>query len=106
MRLDIVGETVNEIETAETIKSIFEKTGYLIDTHTSVAVKGAEKSGIKDMVIALSTAHPVKFKDSIEPIIGKKIEIPEKLKETMSKEKNAILIENDIEQLKQILREY
>lgn len=104
MRLDIIGETVDESETADTIKSVFEKTGYLIDTHTAVAVRGAEKSGIKDLIISLSTAHPVKFKDSIEPIIGKIIEIPEKLKETMSKEKKAILIENDIEELRGVLR--
>ncbi|MBU4348369.1 threonine synthase [Patescibacteria group bacterium] len=104
MRLDIIGETVDEAETAETIKSIFEKTGYLIDTHTAVAMRGAEKSGIKNPIIVLSTAHPVKFKDSIEPIIGKEIEIPEKLKETIAKEKKSILIENDIEELKKLLK--
>jgi threonine synthase len=105
MRLDIIGETVTETETADIIKSVFKNTGYLIDTHTAVAVKGAEKSRIKNPIIALSTAHPVKFKDSIEPIIGEKVEIPEKLKETMKKQKNFILIENDIEELKKVLKE-
>ncbi|MCL5017124.1 MAG: threonine synthase [Patescibacteria group bacterium] len=104
MAKDIVGISVNEEETAETIKLVYKENGYLLDTHSSVAVKAAQESGIKDAIISLSTAHPVKFKDAIEPMIGKKIGIPEKLKETMSKEKKAILIENDIEELKDVLR--
>lgn len=104
MAKDILGISVSEEETAETIKSVYKESGYLLDTHSAVGVRAAQESGIKDPIISLSTAHPVKFKDSIEPIIGKTIEIPEKLKETMSKEKKAILIENDIEELKKILR--
>ena len=104
MAKDIIGISVSEEETAETIKFVYKESGYLLDTHSAVAVKAALESGIGDLIISLSTAHPVKFKDAIEPMIGKKIEIPEKLKETMGKEKKAILIENDIGQLKKILR--
>ncbi|MEK7478556.1 MAG: threonine synthase [Patescibacteria group bacterium] len=104
MAKDIVGISVNEEETIETIGSVYKENGYLLDTHSAVSVRAALESGIKDPIISLSTAHPVKFKDSIEPIIGKTIEIPEKLKETMSKKKVSILIENNIEELKEILR--
>jgi len=103
MAKDILGISVNEEETAETIGSVYKETGYLLDTHSAVAVRAAQESGIGDPIISLSTAHPVKFKDAIEPMIGKKIEIPEKLKETMSKEKKAILIENNIEELRTYL---
>lgn len=104
MAKDILGISVSEEETAETIKSVYKEFGYLLDTHSAVAVKAAKESGIRNPIISLSTAHPVKFKDAIEPMISKKIEIPEKLKETMAKEKKSILIENDIEELKGILR--
>lgn len=112
MANDILGISVSEEETAETIKSVYKEKGYLLDTHSAVAVKAALvlsgveglESGIESPIISLSTAHPVKFKDAIEPLIGKKIEIPEKLKETMSKEKRAILIENNIEELREVLR--
>ena len=106
MANDIIGISVSEEETAQTIKSVYSDAGYLLDTHSAVAVKAAKESGSKDPIISLSTAHPVKFNDVIEPIIGKKIEIPEKLKEIINKEKKSILIENDLEALKQILREY
>jgi len=105
MAKDILGISVNEEETAQTINSVYKETGYLLDTHSAVAVRAANESGIDGNIISLSTAHPVKFKDAIEPIIGKKIEIPEKLKETINKEKKSVLIENDLEALKQILRE-
>ena len=112
MAKDIIGISVSEEETTETIKSVYERSGYLLDTHSAVAVKAAlvlseaegQESGIGDHIISLSTAHPVKFKDAIEPMIGKKIEIPEKLKETMSKEKRSVVIENNIEELKELLR--
>jgi len=104
MAKDILGISVSEEETTETIKLVYKENGYLLDTHSAVAVKAALESGIKDSIISLSTAYPVKFKDAIEPMIGKKIEIPEKLKETMGKEKKAILIENNIEELKNVLR--
>ena len=104
MAKDILGISVSEEETIETIESVYKESGYLLDTHSAVAVRAAQESGIENPIISLSTAHPVKFKDAIEPIIGKKIEIPEKLKETIDKEKKSILIENDIEQLRDILR--
>lgn len=103
MKEDIMGIRVTEKETTETIKSVYNETGYLLDPHSAVAIKAASESGLIGPLVALSTAHPVKFKDSIEPIIGQPVPIPEKLKETMAKEKQAILIENDIEKLKRVL---
>jgi len=104
MNKDILGISVSEEETAQTIKSVYEECGYLLDTHSAVSVRAAKESGLENPIISLSTAHPVKFKDVIEPIIGKKIEIPEKIKEITNKQKNSILIENNIEELKNVLR--
>ncbi|MDO8443334.1 MAG: hypothetical protein Q7S81_03745, partial [bacterium] len=126
MARDILGISVSEEETTETIKSVYKESGYLLDTHSAVAVKAAlvllarpksceggsgvegQESGIGDTIISLSTAHPVKFKDAIEPMIGKKIDPPvggsEKLKEIMGKEKKSILIENSFEELKKLLK--
>ena len=58
-----------EEDTAKTIKSIFDKYGYLIDTHTAVAVKCAEeyvaKTGDDKKMIVASTASPYKFASSV-----------------------------------------
>ena len=104
MAKDIIGISVSEEETAETIKSVYKESGYLLDTHSAVAVRAAQESGIGDPIISLSTAHPVKFKDCIEPMIGKAIEIPERLRGTMAKEKRSIIIKNSLEELRAVLR--
>lgn len=62
---DFCGYCANEEETAETIKSCFEGTGNLIDTHTAVALYCADKyraeSGDTKPMVVASTASPYKF---------------------------------------------
>ncbi|RGX57044.1 threonine synthase [Anaerotruncus sp. AF02-27] len=62
-------------QTAETIASVYEKTHYLCDTHTAVAVKVyqdyAAKTGDTTPTVIASTASPFKFAGSVLPAIGK-----------------------------------
>ena len=51
----------------------------------------------------LETAHPVKFYDVVEPVIGEVIPIPELLKPLMEKDKKSILMEADFHQLSEFL---
>ena len=60
-----VGYFASEAETAATLKKFYETSGYLADTHTSVALNCAEKyiaetNDTKKMIVA-STASPYKF---------------------------------------------
>lgn len=60
-----IGGFCTEEETSKTIREIFEKYGYLIDTHTAVGVKCAReyaaKTGDTRPIITASTASPYKF---------------------------------------------
>ena len=73
---DFYGNYATEKETAEVIKDIYEKTGYIIDTHTAVAAVVSRKY-LKDtndtnkLVIA-STASPFKFTRSVMNAIDSK----------------------------------
>ena len=71
---DFYGNYASEQETADTIKSIYENTGYVIDTHTAVAAavyrKYREGGDTKKAVIA-STASPFKFTRSVMNAIDK-----------------------------------
>lgn len=66
---DFYGNYATEAETAETIKTLYEKTGYLIDTHTAVAAAVYQKyqNETKDTkkTILASTASPYKFTRSV-----------------------------------------
>ena len=62
---DIKGEYATEEETAAAIKDMFEKSGYVLDTHTAVAYAAYEKykaqTGDETPAVIVSTASPYKF---------------------------------------------
>lgn len=73
---DFYGNYATEKETAEVIKDIYEKTGYIIDTHTAVAAVVSRKylrdtNDTNKLVIA-STASPFKFTRSVMNAINSK----------------------------------
>jgi threonine synthase len=58
-------------ETLQTIGDVWNKYGYLMDTHTAVAWKVAENTGIcKNKTVVLSTASPYKFSGSVLRALG------------------------------------
>lgn len=73
---DFVGGYTDETKTAATIKSMYEKEGYIMDTHTAVASgvykDYAEKSGDKTPTVIASTASPYKFTRSVMNAIDSK----------------------------------
>ncbi|MCH5265549.1 MAG: threonine synthase [Lachnospiraceae bacterium] len=68
------GGFATEEETAQTIRRVYEKTGYIMDTHTAVAScvyeKKAADTGVKTVIA--STASPYKFTRSVMDAIDKK----------------------------------
>lgn len=74
---DFYGNYTSEEETAEEIRNLYEKTGYVIDTHTAVATGVYHKylKDTKDMdtkTVIASTASPFKFTRSVMDAIDKK----------------------------------
>lgn len=73
---DFYGNYASEQETAETIKKLYDKTGYVIDTHTAVAAAVLHKyqEATKDTtkVVVASTASPFKFTRSVMNAIDAK----------------------------------
>ena len=73
---DFYGNYASEAETAEVIKALYEKTGYVIDTHTAVAAsvyqKYQKESGDTAKTIIASTASPFKFTRSVMNAIDEK----------------------------------
>jgi threonine synthase len=53
--------------------------------------------------IFLETAHPAKFNDTIQDILGKDIEIPERLREALDKPKKCFPLANSFVDLKNYL---
>ena len=107
VKVDISSWSFTDKDTKESIRNIQDEFGYLIDPHTAVGVLGLIKyrneTNSKTKGVVLSTAHPGKFADVIEPIIGNKTALPESLQIAMKKEKNSIKMPKQFSDLKEYL---
>ncbi|MGB3947178.1 MAG: threonine synthase [Bacteroidia bacterium] len=99
--------SINDEETAETIKRIYKKYGYLLEPHGAVAYKGLEtylEQNPNKKGIILETAHPIKFDDVVKKIINNDaIELPESVKHLLELKKKSVLIKPDFNELKAFL---
>ena len=100
--------SISDEETKATLKRVYETTGYLTDPHGAVAFAAIEKYlhiYSLEKGIFLETAHPVKFYDVVEPIIGQKVEVPISIKEILEKEKISVKMKAEYVLLKEYLIE-
>lgn len=100
----ISGATYTDAQIAETIKDTYRSTGYLLDPHGACGYR-ALSEGLQagETGLFLETAHPAKFRDTVEPIVGETIRIPAKLQEFMKGTKQSIEIGKDFKEFKSFL---
>ena len=91
IKADISGEWYDDDSIRKTVKDTYTATGYLLDPHGACGYQ-ALKDNLKsdETGIFLETAHPAKFLETVESIIGEKVEIPEKLQVFMKGEKKSV----------------
>ena len=99
--------SVSDAETKATIKKVFNEYQYLLDPHGAVGYRALEQylsHHRSNNGILIETAHPVKFYDVVEPVIGEAIALPDTVEGQMNRNKNSILIGNDIAELNSFLK--
>ncbi len=77
--------------------------GEVWDPHTACGVRVREKLDRDDAVI-VATAHPAKFPEVVEPLIGREVEIPERMAEWLRQPTHMTEIEPDLEALTREVR--
>jgi threonine synthase len=104
IKADISGVSYNDEEIADTLKTCFDETGYLLDPHGACGYQ-ALKDGLQENEtgVFLETAHPAKFLETVERIIGQKVNIPQKLQEFMKGEKQSLELSKDFDGFKKYL---
>ena len=104
IKKDISGARYTDEQIAETVKSCFAETGYLLDPHGACGYQAlVDNLSENEIGVFLETAHPAKFKDTVEKIVGKPIEVPLKLQEFMKGTKQNVPMAKDFESFKQYL---
>lgn len=102
---DISGATYTNEQIAETIKGVFTATGYLCDPHGACGYRAlSEQLREGEVGVFCETAHPAKFKDTVESIIGQDVAIPAKLQAFMQGTKQSIPLSKDFSEFKSFLK--
>jgi threonine synthase len=86
---DIIGTTYSDDQIRETLFSVYKTTDYLLDPHGAVGFRALDELlNEGETGIFLETAHPAKFTETVEEVVGKgNVPMPEKLQLFMKGEK-------------------
>lgn len=100
----ISGFRYTDEEIADTVKRVYAEKHYLLDPHGACGYQALE-DGLKpgETGVFLETAHPAKFLETVENIIGEEVEIPARLQRFMVGEKQSIAMPNDFDAFKSYL---
>ena len=103
-RKEITSYAFSDQDTKNTMQEVKKKYIYMLDPHGAVAYLGlqkyAENSGVDFVGVLLETAHPAKFVEVVEDVLGEKIDIPEKLQAFGRKEKKSVEFPVDFAKIK------
>jgi threonine synthase len=107
MRRLFSGQSVNEAETAATIRQVLEETGEVIDPHTAVAMKAALRQETSPTPrVVLSTAHPAKFPEAVLEAAGVEPRLPAAAVGLDKKQEAFDRLPNQPDQVKAYLRDF
>jgi threonine synthase len=99
------GLAVDETQTADTLKNLYQQ-GYISEPHAAVAYQGLQDSlNDNETGIFLGTAHPAKFKSTVEDILGIELPLPKAIADCAELPDLSHSIEPDFASLKRFIGE-
>ena len=100
----ISGATYSDEQIKETMRQCYKETGYVLDPHGACGYQ-ALVDGLQpgEVGVFCETAHPAKFKEKVDDILGIDVEIPERLAAFMKGEKQSVPMTKEFEDFKQFL---
>lgn len=105
---DFSAASASEEDVAEIIRRTRQVSGYMTEPHTACGLVAAErclKPGATPQVV-LSTAHPAKFPDTIERILGERPQLPPRLASLMTDEERSTLLPNDLRAVESFIEQH
>lgn len=102
----ITGYAFDDVATRQAMKRVADTYQYIMDPHGAVGYLALNKYQEKHtgtLGVILETAHPAKFKEDVETILGHKIEVPQRLARLADKKKSAFSMSTDYHSFKEWL---
>lgn len=104
IKADISGATYTDDRIREAMRQCYEATGYVLDPHGACGWRALkELLQPSEVGVFLETAHPAKFKEKVDDILGTDIAIPERLQAFMRGKKQSVEMANDFDAFKSFL---
>ena len=102
---DISGATYTDEQIAETMRQCLAETGYQLDPHGACGYRALQE-GLREGEVGffIETAHPAKFKQTVDSICGGDVAIPERLQAYMKGTKQSIPMSKDYDSFKAFLK--
>jgi threonine synthase len=105
MRRDVAGVRYTDDEVRETIRRVYETRGYVLDPHSAIGYMGLTgeegREGQEGRAgVFLATAHPAKFAEIVEPIIGRVIEKPTPLADALARRASILELDATLDAVK------
>ena len=100
----ISGATYSDDQIRETMRQCYADTKYILDPHGACGYQ-ALVEGLQEGEIGVfcETAHPAKFKEKVDEILGIDVEIPDRLAAFMKGQKQSVPMTKDFADFKQYL---
>ena len=100
----ISGATYSDEQIKETMRKCYAETGYVLDPHGACGYRALEEQ-LKDSETGVfcETAHPAKFKEKVDAILGIDTPIPERLANFMKGKKQSVEMPKDFADFKRFL---
>ena len=102
---NFLSSRLSEEEVLKTINKVYKKFNIILDPHSAIGYGAFDKINLDGINIVLATAHPCKFPDAIKKAIDIKSDLPEELMFVMGEKENYDIIDNDVEKIKQYIKE-
>lgn len=100
----IAGFRFSDDEIRATIRDCFQQTGYVLDPHGACGYKALQLSLSKnEHGVFCETAHPAKFKETVDAVLPTPIDIPERLARFMQRRKQTHPMNNSFDKFKAFL---
>ena len=102
---DFISCRMSEEEILATIEKVNKEYKVILDPHSAIGYGAFDKINLTGNNIVLATAHPCKFPDAIKKAIDVKVDLPRELMFVMDEKENYDIIDNDVEKIKQHIKE-
>ena len=86
MRMMIDASSHTDVDVRQAIRRIWDEFSYVSDPHTAIGYLGLQAAALPSAHgVFLATAHPAKFRETVEPVIGHDVPLPTALAEAVAR---------------------